>query len=82
MNPDNSKPLLKSETVLWIVGTMVAYASAALVKRYGIPGLPADVQAELSNFVLMALDASIPIMSLMAIRARKRATSLINGWWR
>lgn len=81
MDGTETKPLMKSETVLWIVATMVAYASSFAVKRWGIPGLPLDVQSEISNAVLVVLDAAIPLMSIMAIRARKRATSLINGWW-
>lgn len=74
MDPTNSKSLIESRTTQWALAALLAY----LVKLFGLPLLPADVNGELVAVIQMALEAFIPVAILAAIWFRKKANAVID----
>lgn len=74
MNPEQTKSLIQSRTTIWALSALLAY----LVKTFGLPMLPADVNGELVTVIQMALEAFIPVAILAAIWFRKKATYIID----
>ena len=76
MNPTLSKPLSQSSTFRWAVAAGFTYA----VQRYGVSALPADVLGEFTFLIGLAVDAVVAGCLGMAIRGRKIAREIIEGW--
>ncbi len=74
MDLTNTKPLTGSDTFRWAAGAIVAY----LIRRFALPELPAEVNGEVVNVIIMAVDVSIPVMMAMAIRGRAKARQIIG----
>lgn len=81
MNPEHTKGLLRSETVLWTIGVGVTWAANWAVKQYGLPLIPPDVHAELVSAVAAALDVLAVGMMGMIVRGRAKARAVIQSWW-
>lgn len=74
MNPDQTKSLIRSRTTIWALSALLAY----LIKLFGLPMLPADVNSELISVIQLVLEAFIPLAILMAIWFRRQATAIID----
>ena len=77
MDTEQTKALIQSRTTIWALSALLAY----LVKQFGLPLLPADVNGEIISVIQLALEAFIPVAILAAIWFRKQATAVIDRWF-
>lgn len=77
MDEAQTKALIQSRTTLWALSALIAY----LLKLFGLPMLPADVNGEVVAVIQMALELFIPFAILAAVYFRKKATAVIDRWF-
>ena len=73
MEQENVEGFLKSRTTQMCIAILAAYA----VKTWGVPFAPAELQVALTE----VLSVSIPVMVLGVMWFRKKAQTIIQGWW-
>lgn len=81
MDQTETQAFLRSRTVVWLLTALVAKLASLAVAHWGLP-VPADVQAEAVMLAQSALDVLTIGAIMLAAWFRKRATAVIDRWWK
>lgn len=81
MDRENTQSFIQSRTIVFLLTALVAKLLNLAAAHWGLPLVPADVQAEAVGALQTALDVVLTGAILLAMRFRAKATAVIDRWW-